>query len=61
MKSATSYKAAMYRDGSLTAGFWTGRAIDKQINNRVAPASTYWIEEFLDSDFSTTAAAGTPR
>jgi hypothetical protein len=61
MKSAMSYKAALYRDSSLSGGFWTGQAIDKQINNRVAPASNYWIAEFLDSDFSTTAAAGTRR
>jgi hypothetical protein len=61
MKSATSYKAALYQDSSLTAGFWTGRAVDKQINNRTVKLSNYWIAEFLDSDFRTTAAAGTRR
>jgi hypothetical protein len=32
MKSKTSYKAVMYSDASLVAGFWQGRAVDKQIN-----------------------------
>lgn len=61
MKSATAYKAALYRHSSLTSGFWTGKAVDKQINSRVVQLSNYWIAEFLDSDFRTTAAAGTRR
>jgi hypothetical protein len=61
MKSATAYKAASYRDGSLAAGFWSGRAIDKQINSPVVQLSNYWIAEFLASDFRATAAAGTRR
>jgi hypothetical protein len=32
MKNKTSYKAVMYRDSSLRGGFWTGKAIDKQLN-----------------------------
>jgi len=58
MKSAHSYKAAVYRDSSK-AGFWTGRAVDRQINDQVTQASAYWIGEFLASDFEVTAAAGT--
>jgi len=61
MKSATSYKAVAYQDSSLQAGFWLGRAIDKQINNRVAELSAYWIFDFLDSGFQVTPAAGTRR
>jgi hypothetical protein len=61
MKSAASYKAAAYQDSSLVAGFWTGRATDKQINHPELRLSTYWIADFLDSDFRTTAAAGTRR
>jgi hypothetical protein len=61
MKSTRAYKAAAYQDSSLTAGFWLGRAIDKQINDREVQLSNYWILEFLDSDFRTTAAAGTRR
>ena len=61
MKSATSYKAAMYQDTSLLAGFWQGRAVDKQINSRISEVSNYWIEDFLDSEFLLTAAAGTRR
>lgn len=61
MKSATAYKASTYRDASLEAGFWHGRAVDKQINSGLMQLSNYWIFEFLDSDFRTTAAAGTRR
>jgi len=61
MKSATAYKAALYQHASLASGFWTGRAVDKQINSRVVQLSNYWISEFLDSDFRTTSAAGTRR
>lgn len=41
MKSATSYKAAMYQDTSFLAGFWRGRAVDKQINSRISEVSNY--------------------
>lgn len=61
MKSASSYKAAAYQDTSLTSGFWTGRAIDKQINSRTIQVSNYWIAEFLLSGFRLTPAAGTRR
>ncbi len=61
MKRATTYKAAAYQDRSLYAGFWLGRAVDKQINSDMVQLSNYWIAEFLDSDFRTTAAAGTKR
>ena len=61
MKSATAYKAAAYQHASLQHGFWSGRAVDKQINSDVTQLSNYWIFEFLDSDFRTTAAAGTKR
>lgn len=61
MKSATAYKAVLYSDKSLTTGFWSGLAIDKQINNRETDLSNYWISNFLDSDFQTTSAAGTRR
>jgi hypothetical protein len=61
MRSATAYKAALYRDTSFTAGFWLGRAVDKQINNRMVQLPNYWIAEFLASNFRTTAAEGTRR
>jgi hypothetical protein len=61
MKRATTYKAAAYQDTSLSAGFWLGRAVDKQINSDMVQLSNYWIAEFLDSDFRTAAAAGTKR
>jgi hypothetical protein len=61
MKSATAYKAAVYEDSSLSSGFWLGKAVDKQINNRESKLSEYWIADFLGSDFRTTAAAATRR
>lgn len=61
MKSATAYKAAVYEDGSLSSGFWMGKAVDKQINFSESQLSQYWIFDFLKSDFRTTSAAGTKR
>lgn len=61
MKNALSYKAVHYQDASLAAGFWTGRAVDKQTNKPDAQISNYWIEEFLDSNLRTTSAHGTRR
>jgi len=61
MKSRNSYKAVVYEDTSLQAGFWLGRAIDRQINSAMMQVSNYWIFEFLDSDFQVTPAAGTRR
>ncbi|WP_428522498.1 hypothetical protein [Pseudorhodoplanes sp.] len=61
MKSKTSYKAVIYRHSSLQGGFWSGRAIDKQLNTLSGEPSNYWINDFLLSDFTTTPAMGTRR
>ena len=61
MRNALAYKAVRYTDDSLDAGFWTGFAADRQINNPILGISNYWIREFLLSDFATTSAAGTRR
>jgi hypothetical protein len=61
MKSKTSYKAVVYQHGSLQGGFWSGRAIDKQLNSLSGEPSNYWISDFLQSDFTTTPAMGTRR
>lgn len=61
MKSAKSYKAVLYKRTSRTGGLWTGKAVDKQLNNPEIELSGYWITEFLDSDFRTTSAAGSRR
>ena len=60
LKSATTYKAALYQDSSLEAGFWSGHAVDKQTLSRLMVAN-YWIHDFLASDFKTTSKAGTRR
>ncbi|MFA6267044.1 MAG: hypothetical protein WC670_15175 [Pseudolabrys sp.] len=61
MKNKTSYKAVLYRHRSLTGGFWSGRAIDKQLNPRSGEPSDYWISDFLVSEFTATPAQGTRR
>lgn len=61
LKSAHSYKAALYRHISLESGFWHARAVDRQTSSSTVLASDYWIRTFLDSDFKTTSAAGTLR
>ncbi len=61
MKSKYSYKAVSYRGHSLHGDFWSGRAIDKQINPLNGDLSNYWIADFLASEFSITSAAGTRR
>lgn len=61
MKNAKSYKAVLYRHHSFSAGFWEGKATDKQVNSSETDIPNYWIAEFLDSDFRTTSAAGTRR
>lgn len=61
MKSAKSYKAVLFRHRSLVTGFWEGNAIDKQMNDSDVNVSGYWINDFLKSDFRTTAEAGTKR
>jgi hypothetical protein len=61
MKNKTSYKAVVYQHASLQGGFWSGRAIDKQLNPLSGEPSNYWISDFLLSEFTTTAAQGTRR
>ena len=60
LKSSHSYKAAMYSSAS-SSDFWTGFAVDKQINHGLKSIADYWITDFLASDFKTTSAAGTKR
>ncbi len=61
MKSAVSYKAALYRGSSFDSDFWTGKAVDKQIKYGARDVARYWIRDFLSSDFETTSRAGTKR
>lgn len=61
MKNRTSYKAVVYQHSSLSAGIWCGRTVDKQLNSNSGELSNYWIVDFLASQISVTAAAGTLR
>jgi hypothetical protein len=61
MKSAKSYKAALYSGKSFSKDFWSGQAADKQVNSGEAVIADYWIREFLLSDFLTPGEAGTRR
>lgn len=60
LKSAFSYKAAVYRGDPSDNTFWAGFAVDKQINSGKHMAD-YWVTDFLRSDFKTTGATGTKR
>jgi len=61
LKSKHSYKAVIYEGASLSTGFWTGYAIDRQLNNLAGDYPNYWIGDFLDSELAVTPAAGTHR
>ena len=61
MRNKESYKAAVYRDRSLQAGFWRGKATDRQLNSRAKEVSNYWILDFLASQLTVTSAAGSRR
>lgn len=61
MKSAKSYKSALYSGKSLNKDFWRGQAADKQVNSAESVIADYWIREFLLSDFLTPGEAGTRR
>ena len=60
MKSARSYKSAIYESDSRERGFWSGKAVDKQISGS-KELSDYWIRDFLSSELRTTGPAGTKR
>lgn len=59
MRNAGAYKAVVYQGQLTPQAFWSGRAVDRQINSREVEVSRYWITDFLLSDFRTTSAQGT--
>lgn len=61
LKSAHSYKAATYVANGRADQLWRGHVVDRQINHGTKTVADYWIVDFLMSEFSTTAAAGTKR
>lgn len=61
MKNPKKYKAAVYRGTSLEGGFWSGYAVDRQLNSPDRQMADYWIHDFLASDFLTTSKAGSKR
>ena len=61
MKNAHSYKAVVYRHQSFQGGFWSGMAVDKQLNSQDLESSDYWVKDFLLSDFMISPAFGTRR
>lgn len=61
LKSAYSYKSAMYKFEVPSHDLWSGFAIDKQVNNGAKEVAAYWINDFLRSDFQTTPKQGTKR
>jgi len=61
MKSAASYKAALYKGRSYDEDFRDGAVVDKQFTYGHESAASYWIKEFLLSEFLTTGPAGSRR
>jgi hypothetical protein len=59
LRSISSYKAVLYQDEVTAQTFWSGKAVDRQINSGEVEVSRYWISDFLDSDFKITSAQGT--
>jgi hypothetical protein len=59
MRNAGAYKAVIYQGILTPQAFWSGKAVDRQINSREVEVSRYWITDFLMSDFRTTSAQGT--
>ncbi|MFC1763626.1 hypothetical protein ACFL6U_16300 [Planctomycetota bacterium] len=57
MKHALSYKAAIFSGTSFDVDFWDGYVVDRQLSG----SASYWIKDFLLSDFRTTPEAGTRR
>ncbi|WP_157009826.1 hypothetical protein [Sphingobium sp. YBL2] len=51
LKSVGSYKAVLYQDTVNDQGYWTGKAVDKQINSGEAEVSRYWITEWDCQEF----------
>lgn len=61
MKSAKTYKAALYKGKAIDSGFWDGHIVDRQIATSQNQVAHYWIRDFLLSDFMTTSKAGSKR
>jgi hypothetical protein len=61
MKSAKTYKAALYTGKAIDSEFWSGYLIDRQIAAAQDDVAHYWIRDFLQSDFMTTSKAGSKR
>jgi hypothetical protein len=61
MKSANLYKAALFTGTAPESHFWSGFAVDKQINAPDYEIAHYWIKQFLNSDYKTTSKAGSKR
>ncbi len=59
LRSVGSYKAVLYQDDITDQTFWSGKAVDRQINSGEIEVSRYWISDFLASDFKVTSAQGT--
>ena len=61
IKRMTAYKALMIEDSSPATTFWIGTATDRQAGGSPENISSYWLDDFLEADFSETPKAGTRR
>jgi hypothetical protein len=57
LKNSRKYKAVYYQ--STLDDFWSGYAVDKQINdNNVKEISNYWVKDFLQSELKLNSLRG---
>ena len=61
IKRMSAYKAILLEDPNPQSNFWRGMATDRQAGGSPENISNYWIDDFLDADFSDTPQAGTRR
>lgn len=61
IKKFSAYKALLIEHSNPSAGFWSGIATDRQAGGYGENISDYWINGFLNADFSETPSQGTKR
>jgi hypothetical protein len=61
LKSAHSYKAAVFLADGRPDQLWDGHIVDRQLNHGSRTVADYWIVAFLEAEEATTPALGTKR
>lgn len=61
IRQLSAYKAMLLEDTDPINSYWSGFATDRQAGGAPENISGYWLNEFLNADFSETPKAGTFR